>query len=183
MYRLWPDAAKYGNISETAWRWSSQFALRSTLTEVRRMLTISMYCNHNTAARLVPLVWSRWVLARWWMTSSTPVALTSSTDIFFSINPLNLRWPVWCTFWPGTVCMRSMRSLLAQLIPWLPFSRRVTTSFTLSSDFWQIGQDFARSHTSFFFLTFLFLFLIFPADFNMVDSCSREKKRVTDHDL
>ena len=29
--------------------------------------------------------------------------------------------------------------------------------------------DFARSHTSFFFLTFLYFFLIFPADFNRVD--------------
>ena len=37
--------------------------------------------------------------------------------------------------------------------------------------------DFARSHTSFFFLTFLYFFLIFPADFNRVDSCSRKKKK------
>ena len=133
-YRLWPDAAKYGNISETAWRRSSQFAVRSTLMEVRRMLTISMYCNHNAAVRLVPLVWSRWVLARCWMTSRTPVALASS------------RRHVWWTFWPGTGCMRWLRSLLAQLIPLLPFSRRVTTSFTLSSDFWQIGQVISSSN-------------------------------------
>ena len=29
--------------------------------------------------------------------------------------------------------------------------------------------DFAKSHTSFFFLTFLYFLLIFPADFNRVD--------------
>ena len=36
--------------------------------------------------------------------------------------------------------MMSLCSVLARLMPSLHYSRRGTTSFTLSSDFWQIAQ-------------------------------------------
>ena len=85
VYKWWPEAAKYGSLSQRLWWWKSKCLVLSVLINMQIILTMRKYRNHNIAVLASENLSFYWLILASISLTSMSFA-TSSNEIFYSFS-------------------------------------------------------------------------------------------------